>query len=164
MTAKIERKKGSKDLERLLKSVKDLHREKVEVGHFQSQGLHYSGMTYPELLQFWAIGVAKEGTGGRIRQDVRAQFSFKFMNTKRVAKDPVLKAALSKWAKNADKGIPTASLLDEVGNRLRQEYRTFFNVIASPHMKGTATPLFETGELAESTAYRTSKDRSIKES
>ena len=162
MDAKIVRNKG-KTLSKILRSVKALNNQKVEVGHFKSQGVHYSGMTYPELLLFWFVGVESEGASGRIRQDVRSQFVFEYFNGNRINQDPLIKTAINDWSKNAMvKGNPT-KFLDTVGKILRDEYKTTFNVRQGPFMNGTVTPLFETGELAEATAYRTSKSKTIKE-
>lgn len=162
MDAKIVRNKG-KTLSKILRSVKALNNQKVEVGHFRSQGMHYSGMTYPELLLFWFVGVEEPGIAGRIRQDVRSQFVFQYFNSNRVNHDPLIKAAIGDWSKNAMIRSNPTKFLDTVGKILRDEYETTFNVRQGPFMNGTVTPLFETGELAGTTAYRTSKSKTVKE-
>jgi hypothetical protein len=149
--------------EKLRQSIKALDNQTVKVGHFNEQGLHYSGMTYPQLLAFWFIGVEQSGSMGRLRQDVRGQFSFNYFISRQVARDPKMKLALKKWAVKATSGDNTASLLDDVGEVLRREYSLTFNVNEGPHMLGTETPLFETGELAGTSAYKTSKSPKVKE-
>ena len=155
-------KKG-KGFEKLRKTIKALNNQHVKVGHFSEQGIHYSGMTYPQLLAFWFIGVEQDSLMGRLRQDVRGQFTFNYFISKQIAIDKSMKLALKKWAVRSDAGDSTAGLLDDVGKALRQEYSLTFNVREGPHMMGTATPLFETGELAGTSAYKTSKSPAVKE-
>lgn len=152
-----------KQFKNLQKSIKKLNNQSVTVGHFAESGTHYSGMTYPQLLAFWFIGVEQDGQMGRLRQDVRGQFNFNYFISKQILLDSTFKLALMKWAARADKGDNTALLLDDVGEALRREYSLTFNVREGPHMNGTATPLFETGELAATSAYKTSLRPSAKE-
>lgn len=161
LNGKIVRK--GKKFDKLKRSIKNLNKEFVQVGHFGEQGVHYSGMTYPQLLAFWFIGVEQDGSMGRLRQDVRGQFTFDYFLRKQIARDPKMKAALNKWADRALSGDNTATLLDDVGEILRREYALTFNVKQGPHMLGTETPLFETGELAGTSAYKTSKSSKAKE-
>ena len=152
-----------KMFEKLRRSVRGLNNQYVKVGHFAEQGLHYSGLSYPQLLAFWFIGVEQSGTMGRLRQDVRGQFTFNYFLSRQIARDPKMKLALKNWAKKAMSGDRTASLLDDIGEILRREYSLTFNVKEGPHMMGTDTPLFETGELAGTSAYKTSKSAKAKE-
>lgn len=149
------------------KAIKNLGRLKgntIEVGHFASQGTHYSGMTYPDLLRYWVIGVKIEGQGGRMRQDVLSQFIHMYLNSKQMSRDLRVESAIKRWLKTALHQDNSKKLLDDVGEILRDEYKTHFNKTAAPFMaSGSSTPLFETGELADATAFRTSKNPSIKE-
>lgn len=159
---KITIKKKGKQLEKLLKNLQDLNNSSVEIGHFQSQGTHYSGMTYPELLQFWARGIEAEGVSGRLIQDARAQWVTEDFLTHEVSRNLKIKTALDKWYRNLDKSNPASDLLDEVGVTLREEYKDVFGIFKGPYMAGTETPMLMTGDLKEHTAYKTSKDNTIK--
>jgi len=141
-----------------MKAFKNLDKESVEVGHFASQGKHYSGYTYPELLQFWVSELAP------VKQDVRAQFVFDHVRDGNILKIPEVKSALDKWAATPNRNqADNETLLDKIGRALRLKYQVEFNVLQGPHMIGTETPLYESGELAESTAYRTSISNKVKE-
>lgn len=156
-------KKRGKSLEKLIKNVKRLNGQSVQVGHFQEQGIHYSGMSYPELLQYWFVGVEVQGFAGRLRQDVRSQFIHDYFNSDKISKDPRITEAINDWKREALHRDNAKTMLDKVGRVLMTEYQQKFNVKQGPHMNGTATPLYETGELASSTAYKTSKEGIVKE-
>lgn len=151
-----------KMFDKLRRSVKNLNKQNITVGHFAEQGLHYSGMTYPQLLAFWFTGVSQEGSKSKLRQDARGQFIFNYLLSRGIATDLKMKLAMKKWAARAISGDNTATLLDDIGKILRQEYSLTFNVKEGPHMLGTETPLFETGDLQGATAYKTSKSLKAK--
>lgn len=155
--------KRGKTLEKALKNINRLNGEFVEVGHFNSQGKHYSGLTYPELLLYWFIGVDIPGIAGKVRQDVRSQFVHDYFLTGKLKGDPVIDKAIKQWFKEAFKRDNAKTLLSTIGQHLMKKYESEFNQRQGPHMLGTATPLYETGELAESTGYRTSRNTSVKE-
>lgn len=165
MSVTVKFKKVGNTTEKILAGLKDLASNKVSVGHYSSQGLHSSGMSFVDLLNLWAQGVifeAEDRGGYIVRQDVREQFIQDYVNTKSLVRNKRVDAALKKWAKTLDKQAATSELLDTIGEVLRSEYKSKFNTIASPYMNATATPLFETGELASVTAYKQTKNNVVK--
>ena len=167
MSFNIKVKEVGNGTEKYLKELKELRDSKVSVGHFASQGMHSSGMTFVELLNLWSQGVvfeAEDRGGYIVRQDVRKQFIQDYVQTNKINKDKRVEAALQAWVINADKSDATRVLLDAIGKILREEYKSKFNTRASPYMDATITPLFETGELASVTAYKHTKDNIVKES
>lgn len=151
-------KKG-KTNKKFIDAIKNLGKQSVQVGHFSEQPKHYSGMSYPELLEFWKIGVPTES--GVLRQDVRSQFVFDYFTNRAVEKEVRYVSALGNWYSNATTKGATNTLLNSIGKLLQLRYRSEFNVWQGPHMRGTETPLFETGELAENTVFKTSLNSSL---
>lgn len=154
MDIKVE-KKGKK-LDKILKNIQKLNKQVLEVGHFSDQGLHYSGMTYPELLAYWARGITVSGVGGRVIQDPKSQFIFQYLSTHDFSKNVRIKAALDKWYRNLTNN-PNPSLLDNVGLVLQEEYKDVFGIFKGPYMAGTDTPMLETGDLQDNVTYRKSR-------
>lgn len=140
-----------------LNNLTKLNDSEVEVGHFEDSGLHYSGMSYVELLEYWARGVEMRGTAGRVIQDVRKQFIFNFLMSGQAQNHPKIMSAVATWFNGADKRDLTDYLLHELGDALVDEYKATFNVYQGPFMDGTTTPLYETGDLKNKTTYKTKR-------
>lgn len=149
--------KRGKSVDTLLKNSKAMNKEWVQVGHWTEQGVHYSGMTYVELLEYWAAG------DGGVVQDVRSQFIFDQINNKDLERNSKLIDALTQWVRQTTSRNPNNALIESLGQTIREEYVNTFNDRQSPYMNGTETPLFETGDLANATGYKTSVNKTIKE-
>jgi len=152
-------KKG-KTFEKLLKAIRDLNKETIEVGHFAEQGNHYSKMSYPKLLEFWAFG-APSGLGF-VKQDVRKQFVHDYFMSRAIEKEPMYVASLKTWSKTTSNTNSTSLLLTQVGGLLKKRYMSEFDKRQGPFMMGTVTPLFETGDLMRKTKFRTSKQTTLR--
>ena len=153
MEAKIVKK--GKTLEKMLASIKSLNGQNIKVGHFREQGKHYSGMSYPALLKFWAFGVSG------IKQDVRQQFVHDYFMSRAVEKDVMYILPLQAWSKNIADPNSTGKLLAQVGRLLADRYKLRFNERKGPFMLGTITPLYETDDLQNKTRFKTSLNSSL---
>jgi hypothetical protein len=155
-------KKGSK-LDQIANSYKELTGETIEVGHFQRQGKHYSGLTYPQLLKFWMTGVTPDGKSVPIK-NVKAQFNYMIQ---RSGFSRQFMMELKDWNKTSHLKKNTVNkLLILLGRAAKEDYKDLFGMRSFPFMPQTtsddhSTPLYETGDLADNTAYRTSKGRRV---
>ena len=138
----------------MMKNYENLSKESIEVGHFKSQGKHYSTLSYPALLKLWAVG--KENGNGLIR-NVKAQFLF---NIDRYLNQSELDKILSDWNKGTHKKTDSLNkFLNAYGRFVRDKYKGTFGVNGS-EMQGN-TPLVETGDLKSKTAFKTSRGRRV---
>ncbi len=156
-------KKTGKTTEKLLKSLEQLDDESIEVGHFRSQGTHSdSGLTYPELLALWHYG-AVEGQEENIRSPL-LNFEFTELQTRKLSSSPEFKIAMNKWAKNVLTASSDDQLLEDVGMLAAKRYQAVFGVVGQfMPPDSTGTPMLESGELKDATAYKTSKSNVVKE-
>ncbi len=153
------RNKGKKTKTELrLENLLKLRGEKVEVGHFPESGLHYSGMTFPELMKLHATGVPSRNIPSR---DV---LEILFSNHYDLTKHPDIKKQLSRLIHNAENPRVVVEFLDEVGRILLEEEVDIFgsNQLA-PNKAWVAdskpdgnTPLVDTQELVSETSYKNS--------
>jgi hypothetical protein len=158
---KITKKKNGKT-DKLLRNLKSLSKNKVEIGHFTSSGLHgESDLTYPELLKGWAMGVFQEG----VKKDPMSAFEFLVVRNKSMFKNPRVKAVYKKWYNNLLSPRANENFLDEMGKVLREEYASMFGKAGylMPIVGNNTMPLQDTGELKSATAYKTSYDKQVKE-
>jgi len=146
----------------LVKRIRNLANESVEVGHFAQQGTHHSGMSYPELMRLHHTGGSSSGVPIPPRP---VQTILKFRNTK-LAK-PGINKAFRDYAKRKSNRASTGKLLSDIGVFLRDEEKKIFG---SPDLAPNAVPpkdrnnpLIVTGDLKNKVAYRTSMNKSIKE-
>lgn len=160
MTVRV--KKTGRKSDKLLRNLQSLNNSSVEIGHFTEQGLHSSGLTYPHLLAVWDFGVV-EGQEGVQRRPL-LNFSFEQVQSGELTNSPEFKQAMNEWARNALNTNADEELLDDVGKLARDKYKEVFGKIGRfMPPDSTGTPMFETGELKSATAYRTSKNKQIKE-
>ena len=139
----------------MMKSYQNLSKESIEIGHFKSQGKHYSGLSYTALLKLWEVG-GPNGTG--FIKSSRKQFLF---NIDKYLERNELDKILSDWnMKTHRKTDSLNKFLNAYARFLRDQYKDTFGVSKLPHMP-TATPLYETGELQSKTAYKTSRGRRV---
>lgn len=150
-------KKG-KQTESLLQSLKNLKKQYISVGHFAEQGQHYSGMSYPDLMNLWA-------RGGPDLKNPRVKAPRELLRTtiQALKDNPNLEIAFKEWIAQADKADTSEKLLDSFGKYLSDYYRDIFGKVGpfmAPDRNGT--PLLETGDLKSKVGYKTSKNRSIR--
>lgn len=161
MQSKVVKKKNGKT-DQLIKNLQNLSKQKLEVGHFASSGLHGSSdLSYVELLQGWAAGTFQEG----VRKNPMAAFQFMQLRNGGILKNPKVKAAYIKWSKNLDNKKANMVFLEEVGEALRRDYMSMFGKTGHmmPIIGSNTTPLLDTGELKSATAYKSSYDNVVKE-
>ena len=152
MTIKIRKVKGG-PLAKKLAEVKKLNHQKVEAGHFASQGEHSSlGMSYAEAMAYFH----------RNFQFPRKILSLLYFEM-RDLKTPEMMAIKKQWLAHPD----AEATLSAIGTLLRDKEVAMFGVVNEPFMPAAGdtkkTPLVETGELRDKTAYRTSLKGDIKE-
>ena len=143
----------------LSKYFKDLSKEHVAVGHFQSQGKHTTGLYYTEMMNGYAVG----GLGD---YEVRNPMAIIKSRPSDFIKGDTIESKLKEFIGRAvrEKGMSpdkaSQAFLKGVGIEVRENYRKLFNKISFPYMPpdSSNTPLWETGELASKAAYRTSKN------
>ena len=145
---RVKVKRNKKTFNKLLKDVnQDVA---VAVGHFQDQGTHPSGYTYPELMAFHSKEV-----GGFDNQHVPARHILeitKFRVTQN--KSTVFKGLVSVFSEEKDLTAALKSYFASLGNKIKAiEYNVFgdselpANSDVTIALKGSALPMIETGEL-----------------
>jgi hypothetical protein len=162
---KLKVKKKGNQLERLVKSLHGLNGETVQVGHFSEQGKHYSGYTYPELM---ALHHNPRANGF----DFPPRPVLDILFAKNLNLDSQgIKRILSQYRKMELNENANNFLLDSIGKYLREQEKKIFgsselapNAESTQEQKGKNSPLIDTGDLRRKTAYRTSKNKEIKES
>lgn len=164
MKLNIKVKKTGNMFEKLTKGISDLNNEKVQSGHFEEQGEHYSGHTYPELM---ALHHNPEGNGFDFPP--RPVLDILFHRNENLD-NPQIKTILNKYRKLEPNEANNKLLLEELGKYLvKQEKEIFGSSALAPNaqstidQKGKNSPLVDTGSLRDKVAYKTSKDKTIKE-
>jgi hypothetical protein len=162
---KLKVKKKGNQLEKLVKNFHDLNGENVQVGHFASQGKHYSGYTYPELMALHH-NPRTNGFDFPPRPVLDILFA-KNLNLNSQG----IKRILSQYRKMELNQNANKFLLDAIGKYLRNQEKRIFgssdlapNAESTAERKGKNSPLIDTGDLRRKVAYRTSKNKEIKES
>lgn len=152
-------RKGNQ-FDKLIKQVRNLNNESVKVGHFNSQGKHDSGMTYPELMALHHTGNPEANLPPRM---VLAILFNKF----RKLQAPEIRRAFKSWGNRKKGENSDRMLLNDIGSFLRDEEKKIFgsNVLAPNAVppKNRNNPLIETGDLKSKVAYKTSIDKQVKE-
>jgi hypothetical protein len=160
MALKVSLKKQGNQLEKLSQQLLSLNNAFVEVGHFSSQGKHASGFTYPELMAIHHAGNPETDLPARPVLDILF-----FRRRKLTA--PVLRRAFKLWKGRKPGNGSDGMLLDDIGKFFREEEQKIFG---SPSLvpnavppKESNNPLVDTGDLKSKVAYRTSKNKQVKE-
>lgn len=148
------------NLSKLLKSLSELNKETFEVGHFQEQGMHYSGKTFPELMEFHASG-GDEVTTVPVR-DPRAVFQFRFAGSKR---RPVKETFGNNWLTGSSQQIKQ-DMLELLAKLMKSDYKSIFGDESlmrptKPKANGSTAPLVDSGELKDNVAYKLSTDKRV---
>ena len=147
---KISIKKGSNRLDNMIAELMKADKQWVKVGHFQEQGMHYSGYSYVELLRRWhnADQYFKGSKPKRIL--VVTAFALRGLNL------PSVSQVRDKWFADRD----TKKMLERLGVIMRDIEMSLFGKINGtdmPKVPGEKdTPLLETEDLKEHTTYKTS--------
>lgn len=156
ITLQTDKKKSKTEqkLENLLK----LHDEYVEVGHFKDSGMHYSGMTYPELMILHHYGVPEKNIPPRPVLDIlRANFH-------KPLSHPEVKKAFEKLSSTMCTKNDLITFLESVGEAIRDEEVDIFGssrltsnsrAVAASKPDGN-TPLVDTQDLVKETSYKDS--------
>jgi hypothetical protein len=161
--ALLKRVKGGA-VDKLLENSRRLNKANIEVGHFQESGIHEpSGMPYVKLLEMWAAGVVNEYGDGQelLVQDIRRQVKFDQFDNAQFSRNRELKKALDRYASQLFQGKVADEVAEGIAKILAREYKMAFGV-QGEHMDATDTPLYDTGELADATSYKTSLNPRIK--
>lgn len=161
--ARVKLKKVGNSFEKLLAPILSLENEKVEVGHFQEQGEHYSGYTYPELMKIHHYGM--DPTGG-VEIPPRPVLDYLFFNNMDL-QDPKIKRVMRAWGRREPSEQSNAQLLEDLGKILAKKEKEIFGktppLIPNAPGKNPSNPLILTGDLSERTAHRNTKSKTIKE-
>lgn len=156
-------KKTGSQFQKLVQQVKKLHNDSVEVGHFKSSGLHYSGFTYAELM---AIHHNGGNPNGSVPLPPRPVLDILFFKNQRLT-DPKFKAAFKAWGKRKSSDASDAMLLEDIGKILRDKEKQIFGssdlIPNKVPPKSKNSPLIERGDLVSKVAYKTSRDKQVKE-
>lgn len=152
MAIKVKIKKASNRFDKLIREIHEVNQQWVEVGHFQEQGDHYSGYGYAELAALYHRGEIANQPPRRVLDALA--FSLGTLNTNIMAR------IRNHWLQKRN----TKEMLEMVARYIaKKEYDLFGKVGPFMPADSTDTPLVEDGDLQASTAYRTSKDKTIKE-
>lgn len=161
---KVSLKKRSQKLQQLLNDLKELDKQKVEVGCFASQGTHYSGMSFPALLAYHHFGNPERNIPSRPVNTIVAHNAKRSINTLDVRKE------LVNWKQSQQRVGAMGMFLDKVGQAVRDSGKELFgnssaltpNARSTIKEKGFDAPLEDTGALKAAYAYKTSVDNVVK--
>lgn len=161
MKTSLRRGKGNytKALERL----KEIRKDKVEVGHFEEQGEHHSGLTYVELMAYHHRGNPEQNLPARPVLDI---LRFRLRNLE----NPRIKSIAREWLTNINRQGSTEQMLLQLAKVIAKEEQKIFGdtsalIRNSPltiALKGSNNPLIERGDLKEAVSYRTSRNPSLR--
>lgn len=126
---------------------------KVEAGHFQQQGLHYSGHTYPDLMRIHHTGINFK-TGERYTP--RPVLSILRGHKSRLKNHPRTKQALSDWSRSTLTSRDDNKLLTELGKVMVSLERRIIGNLSYLPLTTNITPLQLTGDLRNAVSFRTS--------
>lgn len=154
------RKNKGSPLQRKIDELRKLNKQKVEVGHFASQGEHGSGMSYVELMRLH--NAKQDHTPARPILDV---FGHNFTSFH----DTLFNHQKKFWT--SSKSPSNTFLLNGIGALLVAEEKKVFGVASAdipmnaPYtvmLKGENTPMVDTQELVKAVSYKTSIDGVVK--
>lgn len=155
MKLKVKVTEKSRKVDNFKKSLKQLHKQGVEVGFFAEQGIHStSKLSYPALME-----IHEDGHG------VRSRPAF-LITTRKLNLSPkrnkMIKKGLDNWVKAENKRDSLNILLDSIGDYIANELR---GVIGNPTelaVTNNPTPLDLTGELKSKIAIRISTKSTLR--
>ncbi len=159
----LKRKKNG-PTENLIRNLKDLNNQKIEVGHFAAQGSVTSNpnISYPDLLQIWHLGAA-QGSYGVVKSPLYA-FINSYLNSGEFSRDVVIRRVFKDWAKVSTTPNTSSSLLSNLGEALMNEYYKVYGRVGQLMPASSRGKAMDwTGELKSKVSFRTSKSPIIKE-
>jgi hypothetical protein len=141
--------------------------QKVEVGHFASQGTHSdSSLTYPELMAIQHFGL-----GGQRPRMIRTLLKL----SERRMSDVRYNTLMKSWGKSNYSQTANQKLLEGFGIVLAKKEKALFGkpqgVLMPPNspntkkkvgIMGPFSPLVDTGELRSKVSYKTSIGKTLK--
>jgi len=163
LTAKIVKKGNS--LDKIRSNIRKIDGERVEIGYFEEQGLHNSGLSYSTLMALQEFGT--DEIPHRPVFQITA-----FGNPPQ--KNARVKSAIRNWSKallNKDNNKDNSKqLLDTIGKTYQEALLSLFgdtsmltpNAPLTISLKGRDEPLVDSGELKDNLSYRNSIDKEIK--
>lgn len=148
-------KNKNKEWDKISKTLKDLDRKILSVGHYEEDGLHgLSDLTYPELLAIWSFGEVPthEGT----IKDPRLEFIITHIAEGKLAVNGEVKRIIKQWAEALTNPTANIKLLDTLGESLVEQYKDIFGKVGTymPAVGNNNTPMLFTGELQDATRYK----------
>lgn len=157
-------KRKDKKLNKLVGGIRNLAKEKVQIGHFESQGMHYSGYTYPQLMALQHNPIANG-----FNFPPRPVLDILFFRNERLDA-PEINTILKKYSQGGPTPSNNKMLLDNLGKFLRRKEKEIFGSSVLPpnapmtiKKKGRNSPLIDTRQLLNKVAYKTSVDKTVKE-
>lgn len=142
-------KNSSGDFFKLLNKIKDAENDKVDIGWFNEQGKHHSGMSYPELARVHLNGVRVP------KRDILGVAMF-LHNPKT---DKAIKRAIRKWLRKNN--LATKDLFLMLGRVEKKNItETFGNSLLGITLN--PTPLVDTGEWKSKTAFKLRSEGKIR--
>ena len=161
MEVKVQKNRNR--LQELVKGLQKLDKDFVEVGHFKEQGTHYSGFSYPKLMEIHHNG---GNTAGSSPLPPRPVLDILFFRNRNLT-DMMFKRAFKAWGGRTLGTRSNGILLEDLGKVLQDKERKIFGSSdLAPNAvppKNRNEPLVATGDLRSKVAYRTSTSRKIKE-
>ena len=160
---KVSVKRNGNKLKKNLQELMKLHKQKVEVGHFQEQGNHSeAGISYVALMKKHHTGYEFDGNSVPARP-IRDVLGFKLMGNSYKA---TIKKYFMDWGRVPNTFNSRMLLLNGIGKDMRETEKDIFGTHSSKIpanaeltialKDGRDTPMVDSGELREATAYKTS--------
>jgi len=154
MTSKVTFKRNG-NLAKLVAKLQKLNRQKIEVGYFQSQGIHTSAkLHYTELMR-----IHEHGVGVYVRPVLGAEKSYNYSDTivgqmEAGSFKKLLKGWLCDYVKNAN--FTNDHLADKFGMWAVHSANEIFGNPDVLWVTTNETPLIDTSELADNFAWKVS--------
>lgn len=153
----LPKSKTEQKLENLLRANKEF----VSVGHFSESGTHYSGFTFPELMQLHHNGTTN--TDGTEHIPPRPVLEYLFHNQPKILNNPKVRRAVKRYMDSKLTEKDLVAMLKAVGFELANEEVDIFgsNQLRKNHpftisRKGEDAPLVDTQDLVSEVSYKDS--------
>lgn len=163
MALKVKVKKVGNKFDTLVKGIKDLNNENVQVGHFGNEKHPNSDLTYAELM-----AVHNNPVAHGLDWPPRPVLDILVANNRNL-NDPKIKAALRKYSRLEPNPANNEMLLEELGKILAQKEKDIFgsselapNAPSTIAQKGRNEPLVDSSALKNKVSYKTSKSKTVK--
>ena len=146
----IRKKNNGKQTRKLQEAARNLGKNKLQVGHFQSDGKHSTGIGYVDLMALWAVG-------GPNQDAVKNPLAVLGANFRKLTEHPQFKRAIKSWMPTLDSKTSQSQMVDQLGEFILDQYKQIFGepsslMVGSPTNK--ASPLLDTGELRDKANFK----------